>query len=481
MQALFSQLVAGLSLGSILLLAALGLALTFGQMGVINMAHGEFMMAGAYTAFVAQGLIADAGTSLLLAIPLGFLVGGVMGVVLEATLIRRMYHRPLDTLLVTWGVSLILQQAARDIFGAPNVDVRAPTWLSGSVNIGVTQVPAARLFILVLALTAVVGLSTLLKMTPLGRRIRGVVQNRDLAETVGISTRSTDRLTFFIGSGLAGIAGVALTLLGSTGPTLGTSYIVDAFLVVVAGGIGQIKGAVIAAFGLGLLQATFEYSTTASIDLRFLIGPNGAGKTTLVDAITGLAPATGSVRFGRTELIGKKVHRIARLGVGRTFQTASVFEELTVLQNLDIAAGTGRSALSLLRRRSSVPPVVEQAMDIVGLTAQRDRPAGALAHGQKQWLEIGMLLVQNARVLLLDEPVAGMSADERVQTGELLRRIGAERTVVVVEHDMDFMRSFATSVTVLHAGKVLSAGTVAQVQADPKVQEVYLGRAEVAQ
>lgn len=265
MQALFSQLVAGLSLGSVLLLAALGLALTFGQMGVINMAHGEFMMAGAYTAFVAQGLIADAGTSLLLAIPLGFLVGGVMGVILEATLIRRMYHRPLDTLLVTWGISLILQQAARDIFGAPNVDVRAPSWLSGSVDIGLTQVPAARLFILVLAVIAVVGLSLVLRMTPLGRRIRGVVQNRDLAETVGISTRSTDRLTFFIGSGLAGIAGVALTLLGSTGPTLGTSYIVDAFLVVVAGGIGQIKGAVIAAFGLGLLQATFEYSTTASI------------------------------------------------------------------------------------------------------------------------------------------------------------------------------------------------------------------------
>ena len=265
MQALFSQLVAGLSLGSVLLLAALGLALTFGQMGVINMAHGEFMMAGAYTAFVAKGLIADAGTSLLLAIPLGFLVGGVMGVVLEATLIRRMYHRPLDTLLVTWGVSLILQQTARDIFGAPNVDVRAPSWLSGSVNIGITHVPAARLFILVLAVAAVVGLSLLLKMTALGRRIRGVVQNRDLAETVGISTRSTDRLTFFIGSGLAGIAGVALTLLGSTGPTLGTSYIVDAFLVVVAGGIGQIKGAVIAAFGLGLLQATFEYSTTASV------------------------------------------------------------------------------------------------------------------------------------------------------------------------------------------------------------------------
>lgn len=265
MEALLSQLFAGLSLGSVLLLAALGLSLTFGQMGVINMAHGEFMMAGAYTAFMVQGVIADAGVSLLLAIPLGFLVGGVMGVILEVTLIRRMYHRPLDTLLVTWGVALILQQAARDIFGAPNVDVRAPNWLSGSVDLGVIQVPVARVFILALAAATVIGLSLLLKTTPLGRRIRGVVQNRDLAETVGVSTRSTDRLTFFIGSGLAGIAGVALTLLGSTGPTLGTNYIVDAFLVVVAGGIGQLKGAVIAAFGLGLLQATFEYSTTASI------------------------------------------------------------------------------------------------------------------------------------------------------------------------------------------------------------------------
>lgn len=265
MEALFSQVFAGLSVGSVLLLAALGLALTFGQMGVINMAHGEFMMAGAYTAFMVQGAVADAGVSLLLAIPLGFLVGGVMGVILEATLIRRMYHRPLDTLLVTWGVALILQQAARDIFGAPNVEVRAPGWLTGSVDLGITEVPAARMFILVLAVAAVVGLSLLLKTTSLGRRIRGVVQNRDLAETVGISTRSIDRLTFFIGSGLAGIAGVALTLLGSTGPTLGTNYIVDAFLVVVAGGIGQVKGAVIAAFGLGVLQVTFEYSTTASI------------------------------------------------------------------------------------------------------------------------------------------------------------------------------------------------------------------------
>ncbi|MBC2639527.1 MULTISPECIES: urea ABC transporter ATP-binding protein UrtD [unclassified Rhodococcus (in: high G+C Gram-positive bacteria)] len=212
-------------------------------------------------------------------------------------------------------------------------------------------------------------------------------------------------------------------------------------------------------------------------DLRFLIGPNGAGKTTLVDAITGLVPATGSVTKSGVELIGRKVHRIARLGVGRTFQTASVFEELTVLQNLDIAAGAGRSALTLLRRRKTVLSAIEEALDVTGLGRLRDTPAGILAHGQKQWLEIGMLLVQNCSVLLLDEPVAGMSHEERDETGKLLRRIGGERTVVVVEHDMDFMRAFATSVTVLHAGKVLSEGTVEQVQADPRVQEVYLGTA----
>jgi urea transport system ATP-binding protein len=210
-------------------------------------------------------------------------------------------------------------------------------------------------------------------------------------------------------------------------------------------------------------------------DLRFLIGPNGAGKTTLIDAVSGLVPATGSVRYGGHELTGRKVHRIARLGVGRTFQTATVFEELTVLQNLDIAAGHRRGPLTLVRRRKGVPEEVEQALETVGLTELVDAPAGVLAHGQKQWLEIGMLLVQDARLLMLDEPVAGMSAEEKDETGRLLQRIGADRTVVVVEHDMDFMRSFANSVTVLHAGKVLAEGSVREVQADPRVQEVYLG------
>jgi urea transport system ATP-binding protein len=217
--------------------------------------------------------------------------------------------------------------------------------------------------------------------------------------------------------------------------------------------------------------------TVFQSDLRFLIGPNGAGKTTIIDALTGLVPATGSAQYGATELIGRKSHQIARLGVGRTFQTASVFTELTVLQNLDIAAGAKRSALALLGVRRRVPQVVAEALETVALTAQVDRRAGELSHGQKQWLEIGMLLVQDARVLLLDEPVAGMSADERSETGRLLQRIGADRTVVIVEHDMEFMRRFANSVTVLHAGTVLSEGSVSQVQRDPRVQEVYLGRA----
>ncbi|MFD6135109.1 urea ABC transporter ATP-binding protein UrtD [Isoptericola sp. NPDC060257] len=216
--------------------------------------------------------------------------------------------------------------------------------------------------------------------------------------------------------------------------------------------------------------------TVAQGDLRFLIGPNGAGKTTLIDAVTGLVRAAGgSARFGGTELLGRAMHRVARAGVGRTFQTASVFEQLTVLQNLDIAAGARRRPTTMLRRRRGVPEAVEQAMETVGLAALRDVPAGVLAHGQKQWLEIGMLLVQDAHLLLLDEPVAGMTQAEREETGELLRRVGSQRVVVVVEHDMEFLRSYADSVTVMHQGAVLAEGTVAEVQHDPAVVEVYLG------
>ncbi|WP_338886507.1 urea ABC transporter permease subunit UrtB [Rhodococcus sovatensis] len=265
MDVVVGQLFTGLSIGSILLLAALGLSLTFGQMGVINMAHGEFIMAGSYTAYVVQQVVSTGGASLFISLIVGFLVGGAMGVLLEVTLIQRMYHRPLDTLLVTFGVGLVLQQLARDIFGAPAVNVVSPGWLSGGVEILGAVVPKTRIFILVLAIICVVALSFALKTTPMGRRIRAVVQNRDLAETSGISSRKTDISTFFIGSGLAGVAGVALTLIGSTSSTVGQSYLIDAFLVVVVGGLGQIKGAVIAAFALGTINSFIEYSTTASI------------------------------------------------------------------------------------------------------------------------------------------------------------------------------------------------------------------------
>ncbi|MGQ0483032.1 MAG: urea ABC transporter ATP-binding protein UrtD [Pseudonocardia sp.] len=210
-------------------------------------------------------------------------------------------------------------------------------------------------------------------------------------------------------------------------------------------------------------------------ELRFLIGPNGAGKTTVLDAVSGMVPATGSARYAGHELVGRKVHRVNQLGVGRTFQTATVFEGLSVLQNLDIAAGSRRTAATLLRRRAQIPSQVAETLETIGLTDLADAPAGVLAHGQKQWLEIGMLLVQDARLLMLDEPVAGMSHAEKTETGQLLRRLATDRTVVVVEHDMDFMRSFATSVTVLHTGRVLAEGSVSEVQADPRVQEVYLG------
>jgi len=264
-----SQLFTGISIGAVLLLIALGLSLTFGQMNVINMAHGEFIMAGAYTTYVLQKSISSAGISLLVALPIAFLVSGALGALLEWLLIRRLYLRPLDTLLVTWGVSLMLQQLARDIFGAPNVQTRAPDVLTGNITVIGGDDPLtfanSRLFILGLALAAVLALALTLRLTPLGRRIRAVVQNRDLAEVSGISTGRVDRTAFFIGSGLAGVAGVALTLVGPIGPTMGTNVIIDAFLVIVVGGIGQLKGSVIVAFVLGVLQSVLEYSTTVSV------------------------------------------------------------------------------------------------------------------------------------------------------------------------------------------------------------------------
>lgn len=239
--------------------------------------------------------------------------------------------------------------------------------------------------------------------------------------------------------------------------------------------------------GLNVRNLTVSFDGFKAIDqvdlsflqgqLHFLIGPNGAGKTTLVDALTGLVRGTGEAVFKNQNLLAMRSHMIVRLGVGRTFQTASVFEQLSVLQNLDIAAGVGRRSGGLAFARGKVPAQVEEALETIGLTKLANRPAGILAHGQKQWLEVGMLLVQDANVMFLDETVAGMSASEREETGDLLKRIAADRTIVVIEHDMEFMRRYADFVTVMHSGKVLAEGTVTEIQADPRVQEVYLGTA----
>lgn len=267
MEALLEQLVVGLSIGSILLLVALGLTFTFGQMGVINMAHGEFIMAGAYTTYVLQELLGaeNITAAFLLSLPIALVVAGLMGLLLEATLIKRLYGRPLDTLLVTWGVALILQQVARDVFGAQNVAVASPAWLDGGTELFGIDLPYNRLFIFGLAMAVTIAAWVVVGKLKQGRRMRAVMQNRQLAAASGIGTASVDRRTFFLGSGLAGIAGVALTQLGSVGPALGTYYIIDAFLVVIVGGLGQLRGAVIAAFSLGIINSLSEYWTQASL------------------------------------------------------------------------------------------------------------------------------------------------------------------------------------------------------------------------
>ncbi|MBP2335143.1 urea transport system permease protein [Saccharothrix coeruleofusca] len=263
MAALANQLPIGLSIAAVLLLIALGLTFTFGQMGVVNMAHGEFIMVGAYTAYLLQGAVG--GQSLLVALPVAFAVAGLLGLLLEWSLIRRFYGRPLDTLLLTWGMSLVLQQLARDVFGAPNVQVTAPAWLVGGVDVLGVRLPHNRVFITALAALCVLGVWLYLAKLPQGKRMRAVVQNRELAACSGIATGRVDRSTFLLGSGLAGVAGVALTLVGPVGPGLGTFYIVDAFLVVVAGGLGRLRGAVLAALALGFLNGYLEFWTDASL------------------------------------------------------------------------------------------------------------------------------------------------------------------------------------------------------------------------
>ena len=213
-------------------------------------------------------------------------------------------------------------------------------------------------------------------------------------------------------------------------------------------------------------------------ELRFLIGPNGAGKTSLIDVITGLSqPSEGTITYDGQSLAGVSAAQRVRLGIGRSFQTPTVFDSLTVVENLDLAETYRVRLTRMLRVRKGLSDGVVATLERIGLQAQANRPAAVLSHGQKQWLEIGMLLVQRPKLVLLDEPVAGMSGSERQATGELLQELAADHTVVVIEHDMAFLRRFARSVTVLHEGKILSEGSVDHVQGDPRVREVYLGRA----
>ena len=253
----------GISLGSVLLLAAAGLAITFGVMGVINMAHGEIVMVGAYTTLVVQQFVtaffpAFSDWSLLLAIPAAFVVAGILGIVIEQTLIRFLYGRPLETLLATWGLSLILQQAVRSLFGPTNVDVTSPTWMSGAIQLGGLTLTLNRLWIIAFT-AAVVGLLMLaFRVTRLGLAMRAVTQNRRMAAAMGIRTPIVDALTFGLGCSIAGIAGVALSQIDNVSPNLGQNYIIDSFMVVVFGGVGNLWGAVVAALILGIVNMVLE-------------------------------------------------------------------------------------------------------------------------------------------------------------------------------------------------------------------------------
>jgi urea transport system permease protein len=253
----------GLSLGSVLMLAAIGLAITFGVMGVINMAHGELVMLGAYTTFAVQETIRLHapelfGASLAIALPLAFLVSGAVGVAIERGVVRFLYGRPLETLLATWGVSLILQQAVRTIFGPNNREVGNPDWMSGAFELGQLTITYNRLWIIVFALVVFALLIAVLRFTPLGLQMRAVTQNRSMASVMGVRTGWVDAMTFGLGAGVAGIAGVALSQIGNVSPNLGQSYIVDSFMVVVFGGVGNLWGALAGAFSLGIANKFLE-------------------------------------------------------------------------------------------------------------------------------------------------------------------------------------------------------------------------------
>ncbi|MES2821479.1 MAG: urea ABC transporter permease subunit UrtB [Pseudomonadota bacterium] len=261
---LLGQAFSGMSLGSILLLAALGLAITFGLLGVINMAHGEMLMLGAYSTYIVQLLLQRHAPEALafyplLALPVAFCVTAVIGMALERTVIRHLYGRPLETLLATWGISLVLIQLVRVTFGAQNVEVANPAWLSGGLQVLPNLVlPYNRLVIIAFALCVVLLTWLLLNRTRLGLNVRAVTQNRNMAACCGVPTGRVDMLAFGLGSGIAGLGGVALSQVGNVGPDLGQSYIIDSFLVVVLGGVGQLAGSVFAAFGLGIANKILE-------------------------------------------------------------------------------------------------------------------------------------------------------------------------------------------------------------------------------
>jgi urea transport system permease protein len=260
----FGLIFTGISLGSILLLVALGLAITYGLMGVINMAHGELMMIGAYATYLVQNLFRQHLPGLfdayiVVAIPASFLAAALVGAALERSVIRWLYGRPLETLLATWGISLVLMQSVRSLFGAQNVAVENPAWLSGGVQVMSNLIlPYNRLAIIVFAGLVLGGVALLIAKTRLGLFVRGVTQNRRMASCMGINTARIDTYAFSLGAGIAGLAGCALSQIGNVGPDLGQSYIVDAFMVVVTGGVGQLAGTVYAALGLGVLNKLLE-------------------------------------------------------------------------------------------------------------------------------------------------------------------------------------------------------------------------------
>jgi urea transport system permease protein len=270
------QLFNGVSVASILLLAALGLALSFGLMRVINMAHGEMLMVGGYLSYLSTTLFGK-GTGFFVGLVVAFVGTAAFGALLEMTLIRRLYGRPLDTLLATWGVSLILQQAARSIFGPVGVEVTAPGWLSGSLSLGGTALtgftlPTVRLFIILIAALVLGGMALLLSRTRLGLLVRAVHQNRAMAEALGANTRLVDMAVFSLGTGIAGLAGSALALIAPVTPTVGQSYIVYAFLVVIVGGLGSLTGTLLAALLIGILSAVTQIFTSVSVaDVVLLI------------------------------------------------------------------------------------------------------------------------------------------------------------------------------------------------------------------